>query len=249
MGKVHYEQFCKSGNRLDVAAREAARRLVEVVRILQDCEESRPERVARDRDEVYHVRQEPDPADGLLMQHVAHCTDGCKRAPAGAMAFASDNQAGMFSKAPTHGKPELPSASELAAMVDAGATLDDLAAKYDRHRSTIYARLRDAGYGAKKAVREATVLLPLVGRDDPRAWIRNALCAQIDPEIFFPEKGGSTREAKAICATCDVQVECLDDAIANGERFGIWGGVSERTRRKLDLTTNPSTTENTQEAS
>jgi len=69
--------------------------------------------------------------------------------------------------------------------------------------------------------------------DGPLAWQERALCAQTDPEAFFPEKGGSTREAKKVCASCDVRSECLDYALANDERFGIWGGLSERERRKL----------------
>jgi WhiB family redox-sensing transcriptional regulator len=64
-------------------------------------------------------------------------------------------------------------------------------------------------------------------------WQERALCAQTDPEAFFPEKGGSTREAKRICSGCDVRAECLDYALAHDERFGIWGGLSERERRRL----------------
>ncbi|CAM2936656.1 Transcriptional regulator WhiB [Prescottella defluvii] len=64
-------------------------------------------------------------------------------------------------------------------------------------------------------------------------WQDRALCAQTDPEAFFPEKGGSTREAKRICLGCEVRGECLDYALANDERFGIWGGLSERERRRL----------------
>ncbi len=64
-------------------------------------------------------------------------------------------------------------------------------------------------------------------------WQERALCAQTDPEAFFPEKGGSTREAKRVCLTCDVRGDCLEYALANDERFGIWGGLSERERRKL----------------
>jgi len=63
-------------------------------------------------------------------------------------------------------------------------------------------------------------------------WQERALCAQTDPEAFFPEKGGSTREAKRICSGCEVRAECLEYALANDERFGIWGGMSERERRK-----------------
>jgi WhiB family redox-sensing transcriptional regulator len=65
------------------------------------------------------------------------------------------------------------------------------------------------------------------------AWQERALCAQTDPEAFFPEKGGSTREAKRVCLTCDVRDECLEYALGHDERFGIWGGLSERERRKL----------------
>ena len=64
-------------------------------------------------------------------------------------------------------------------------------------------------------------------------WQERALCAQTDPEAFFPEKGGSTREAKRICMGCEVRDECLDYALAHDERFGIWGGLSERERRRL----------------
>ena len=64
-------------------------------------------------------------------------------------------------------------------------------------------------------------------------WQDRALCAQTDPEAFFPEKGGSTREAKRICQGCEVKAECLEYALHNDERFGIWGGLSERERRRL----------------
>lgn len=67
----------------------------------------------------------------------------------------------------------------------------------------------------------------------PLGWQELALCAQTDPEAFFPEKGGSTREAKRVCEGCEVRVECLDYALKNDERFGIWGGYSERERRRM----------------
>ncbi|WP_259557276.1 WhiB family transcriptional regulator [Brachybacterium sillae] len=69
--------------------------------------------------------------------------------------------------------------------------------------------------------------------DDSLSWHERALCAQTDPEAFFPEKGGSTREAKKVCVSCEVRAECLEYALENDERFGIWGGLSERERRKL----------------
>ena len=64
-------------------------------------------------------------------------------------------------------------------------------------------------------------------------WQDEALCAETDPEAFFPEKGGSTREAKRVCRACEVRIECLEYALSHDERFGIWGGFSERERRRL----------------
>jgi len=69
--------------------------------------------------------------------------------------------------------------------------------------------------------------------ENPLAWQSDSLCAQTDPEAFFPEKGGSTRDAKKICSSCEVRTRCLEYALENDERFGIWGGLSERERRKL----------------
>lgn len=65
------------------------------------------------------------------------------------------------------------------------------------------------------------------------SWKDSGLCAETDPEAFFPDKGGSTREAKRICTGCDVRSQCLSYALQNDERFGIWGGYSERERRKI----------------
>lgn len=64
-------------------------------------------------------------------------------------------------------------------------------------------------------------------------WQDDALCSQTDPEVFFPEKGGSTRDAKKVCDSCQVRSSCLEHALLNNERFGIWGGLSERERRRL----------------
>lgn len=76
------------------------------------------------------------------------------------------------------------------------------------------------------------VLLGTTGEEE-LSWQERSLCAQTDPEAFFPEKGGSTREAKRVCTGCEVRAECLAYALANDERFGIWGGLSERERRRL----------------
>ena len=79
-------------------------------------------------------------------------------------------------------------------------------------------------------VTEAFDLAPAAADEQ---WQDRALCAQTDPEAFFPEKGGSTREAKRICLGCEVRDACLEYALAHDERFGIWGGLSERERRRL----------------
>lgn len=79
-------------------------------------------------------------------------------------------------------------------------------------------------------------ILPLFGNLDDAAmlnWQDRALCSQTDPEAFFPEKGGSTRDAKKVCVGCEVKAQCLEYALRNDERFGIWGGLSERERRRL----------------
>lgn len=64
-------------------------------------------------------------------------------------------------------------------------------------------------------------------------WTERALCPETDPEIFFPDKGGSVAAAKAVCAKCEVAAECLIYALANDERFGVYGGKSERERRAM----------------
>ena len=68
---------------------------------------------------------------------------------------------------------------------------------------------------------------------DDRAWQDQANCLGVDPDLFFPERGASTREAKEVCRGCEVRQQCLEYALANGEKFGIWGGLSERERRRL----------------
>lgn len=65
-------------------------------------------------------------------------------------------------------------------------------------------------------------------------WVDGALCTQVDEgDMFFPEKGEQSSTAKRICMRCDVREECLKYAMANDERFGVWGGLSARERTKL----------------
>ncbi len=65
------------------------------------------------------------------------------------------------------------------------------------------------------------------------SWQEYASCLGVDPDLFFPERGASTREAKEVCRGCVVQGSCLEFALANGEKFGIWGGESARGRRRI----------------
>ena len=70
-------------------------------------------------------------------------------------------------------------------------------------------------------------------RTEQGGWMSLAECKGMDPDLFFPERGASTREAKEVCRGCVVREDCLEYALANGEKFGIWGGLSERERRRL----------------
>lgn len=69
------------------------------------------------------------------------------------------------------------------------------------------------------------------GRDV--AWLSDASCAGLDVDTFYPDKGGSTTDAKRICRGCPVRAECLEFAVDHAERFGVWGMTSERERRRL----------------
>ncbi len=68
---------------------------------------------------------------------------------------------------------------------------------------------------------------------EDQGWQMYANCLGVDPDLFFPERGASTKEAKAVCKGCVVREDCLEYALANGEKFGIWGGLSERERRRI----------------
>jgi WhiB family redox-sensing transcriptional regulator len=68
---------------------------------------------------------------------------------------------------------------------------------------------------------------------EAESWQMFANCLGVDPDLFFPERGASTKEAKSVCQGCVVREDCLEYALANGEKFGIWGGLSERERRRI----------------
>lgn len=64
-------------------------------------------------------------------------------------------------------------------------------------------------------------------------WFELAACRGMNPELFFPARGESVAQTKAVCRECDVQAECLAYAMNTGEHHGMWGGFSERERRRL----------------
>jgi WhiB family transcriptional regulator, redox-sensing transcriptional regulator len=78
-------------------------------------------------------------------------------------------------------------------------------------------------------------LIAMMGEPQPseEEWPSRAVCSQTDPEAFYPEKGGSTKDAKKVCLGCPVTKECLQWALDHDERYGVWGGLSERERRRL----------------
>lgn len=64
-------------------------------------------------------------------------------------------------------------------------------------------------------------------------FYEQANCHGVDPSLFFPERGSSSEPAKAVCRGCEVRSECLSLALESNERFGVWGGMSERERRRV----------------
>lgn len=137
-------------------------------------------------------------------------------------------------------KSKLPPMADVAAMLDEGTPLPEIADAFGCSQTTLLRRLNQAGYdtatgGLTRALApkprpsDSPAPIPF----DHQPWAADALCRQTDPEAFFPEKGGSVREAKQVCLSCDVREPCLDYALANGERYGIWGGLSERERNRI----------------
>ena len=73
---------------------------------------------------------------------------------------------------------------------------------------------------------------------DRPTWMTDAACRTVGPNVMYPVTGGKPlAEAKRICRTCDVQVECAAYALANNETYGTWGGLGERERNRAKRTT------------
>lgn len=68
---------------------------------------------------------------------------------------------------------------------------------------------------------------------DPAEWKERAACKGMDVTIFFPRQGEPNHTALKVCESCEVRKECLKFAMDNFERYGVWGGYSERRRRTI----------------
>jgi WhiB family transcriptional regulator, redox-sensing transcriptional regulator len=97
----------------------------------------------------------------------------------------------------------------------------------------LHQRLAGPPAGLADVLTMLPVRADLMHDDQIESWQDRALCAQTDPEAFFPERGGSVREAKRVCRSCEVRTECLQYAIEHDEKYGVWGGMSERERRRI----------------
>lgn len=89
---------------------------------------------------------------------------------------------------------------------------------------------RFSAHGTILAMHFDTTIPP---RTPVPVWHAQALCAQTGADFFFPEPGSSVREAKRICGMCEMRSACLEYALDNDERFGVWGGLSEKERLEL----------------
>ena len=65
------------------------------------------------------------------------------------------------------------------------------------------------------------------------SWRQRAACRGVNPDVFYPASDEDAEPAKAICEECSVRQACLEYALANRERDGIWRGATERERRRI----------------
>ncbi len=68
---------------------------------------------------------------------------------------------------------------------------------------------------------------------DERPWAVFSACREADPGMFFASTRDDERAALVVCSTCTVKGDCLDFAVDSRERFGVWGGTTERERKRM----------------
>lgn len=120
--------------------------------------------------------------------------------------------------------------TELVTLAQDGVSADDIADIYGMTRSNVVQRLHRLGYSKEgEPLTFVPALDPLPDMGELPEF-ESALCAEVDPDIFHPEKGATERPGKSICARCDSRVECLEWALDHPSERGIWGGLNHRER-------------------
>ena len=76
-------------------------------------------------------------------------------------------------------------------------------------------------------------MMELLESNNGTEWMADANCRDTNPEVFFPSDGLGVKEAQKICSVCEVALECLEYALENHIDHGVWGGKSERERRRI----------------
>lgn len=69
--------------------------------------------------------------------------------------------------------------------------------------------------------------------DEATNWFDLGACRGLEAAIFYPDDEESAESAKAVCSTCDVAPDCLEHALTHREKAGVWGGATERDRRRI----------------
>ena len=124
---------------------------------------------------------------------------------------------------------ELRVARTMAALRDAGLALPAAAAAARQLSGGA------AGAGLAPGITVQVMVAATAMSTVNEEWAERALCAETDPEAFFPEGGDNGKAAKRVCRRCEVRAECLAYALEHGEEFGVWGGKDARQRRHLTL--------------
>lgn len=68
---------------------------------------------------------------------------------------------------------------------------------------------------------------------DKIVWRQLGACRGLDPGVFYPETDDEADQAKSVCADCGVRIACLEHALSSREKVGVWGGATERERRRI----------------
>lgn len=137
-------------------------------------------------------------------------------------------------RAPSHRKPPMPKAADIAHLLRTGTPLATICADLERAPETIKTKLTRAGYTSRGEWADDTtptpILLPLLHPFDDQPWAADALCRTSDPELFYGGKGTSPRAAKEICNQCIPRELCAEYALTNDERWGVWGALTAHER-------------------